>query len=220
MDLKKMVEDAEMFTEIYNELNNLINEYLEKYDTYKSKYSSKKYEWIRGIIEEFKEVYEGHGFEVKEDNKCYDMGYEKSCYLKYTAVFKNLEFELIGSGEKRADKSIRFLQTKPESAAFNYELHTNIKEYKIGFDIYEKDKYSEKKIHIFNLKQISDLKKEINSTKYSVDEMKVLLSIFKDEKEKLERDLKEIADNDFIGYIYKDKVEIEFDSLANLIKVL
>ncbi|MFR4583229.1 hypothetical protein [Clostridium cadaveris] len=220
MDLKKMVEDAEIFTGLYNDLTNLIDEYLEKYDAYKLKYSSKKYDWISSIIDEFKEVYERHGFEVKEKKKCYDMAYGENCYLEYKAKLQNLEFELIGSGEKRTDKSIRFLQTKPESATFNYELYTDIEPYRIDFNIYEKSKYREKKLNIFNIDQIKDIKENIKNSKYSVDEMKELLSIFKEEKVKLEHCKEEIDDNEFKGYIFNKSKRIYFNSLEELIEVL
>lgn len=220
MDLKKMVEDVEVYSAVYEELHELIDVYLNKYKLCELKYNTKKDLWIKGLLEEFKEIYKGFGFEIKEEKRRYDMPYDKSTYFEYIATYKSLEFEMTVNCESDIYQDIRFLQTKPNSSAFNFELRTTIDMYKVDFEIDNNEKYGRKKTNIFRIDQVDEIKENLEETKYNVDEMKDIISIIRSEKEKLERKLKEIEEKDFIGYIYKDKDKIEFTSLNNLVELI
>ncbi|SCJ91863.1 Uncharacterised protein [uncultured Clostridium sp.] len=215
MDLKKMVENAEEYCNIHNELKKLIEEYINKYKECELKYNTKRNLWIKKLLKEFEELYKTHGFEVREEKKEYNEIYDKNTYLKYIATYRNLEFEIFVTRKGEVYRDIRFLQTRPENDGFNIELRPNVKMYSIDFDIVEK-----RKVNIFRLDQIEKIKMSLEESKYSKDEIKCILSILSDEKQKLEMSIKEIDNNDFIGCAKKGKENLEFISLENLISML
>lgn len=220
MDLKKMIEDVGVYSVVYEELHELIDVYLNKYKLCELKYNTKKDLWIKRLLEEFKEIYKELGFEIKEEKKRYDMSYDKSTYFNYIATYKSLQFEITVNSESDIYRDIRFLQTKPNSSAFNFELRTTIDMYRVDFEIDNNEKYGRKKTNIFRIDQVDKIKKDLEETKYNIDDMKGIISIMRSEKEKLERNLKEIEEKDFIGYTYKDGNKIQFISLNDLIKLI
>lgn len=220
MDLKKMVEDVDIYGSAYEELHELISVYLDKYKLCESKYDIKKDLWIRDLFEEFKIIYEKADFEVKEERKNSSIGYETGRYLKSVAKYKSLEFELVSTGNSKIYNSVRFMQNKPVSSEFSFELYANIEMYRIEFKINVNEKYSPNGINVYGVKTVEKVKKELEETKYSVDEMKTILSVIKSEEEKLDIKLREIEENDFKGYINKNKEDIKFISLNNLIELL
>lgn len=215
MDLKKMVENAEEYCNVHNELNKLIEEYINNYKECELKYNTKRNLWIKKLLKEFEEIYKTHGFEVREEKKEYNEIYDKNTYLKYIATYRNLEFEIFATIKGEVYRDIRFLQTKPKNDGFNIELRPNVKMYSIDFDIVEK-----RKVNIFRLDQIEQIKMSLEESKYSKDEIKSIFSILSDENQKLEMSIKEIDNNDFIGCAKKGKENLEFISLENLISML
>lgn len=220
MDLKKMVENAEEYCNIHNELKKLIEEYINRYKECELKYNTKRDLWIKNLLREFEELYKEHGFEVKQEKKEYSDIYDKSTYLTYVATYKSLEFEMSVTAKSKFCEDIRFLQTKPESDGFNIKLEPNINMYSINFYICEKSKNNDRKVNIFRLEQIEKMKKDLEETKYSKDEIEHILSVLSDEKQKLEISIKEINDNDLKGYVNKGRETLEFISLENLISML
>lgn len=124
------------------------------------------------------------------------------------------------TGEAELYRDIRFIQTKPVNDGFNFKLEPNIRMYSINFYICEKSKYNGRKVNIFRLDQIEKMKKDLEETKYSKDEIEHIFSVLSDEKQKLEISIKEINDNDLKGYVNKDREKLEFVSLENLISKL
>lgn len=217
MDLKKMVENVEEYYAVYDELNKLMEEYISKYKECELKYNTKIDLWIKNLLKEFEDIYKEHSFEVKQEKKEYSPTYDKRTYLKYVAIYRSLEFEMSVTSESEFYRDIRFIQTKPVNDGFNVKLEPNIKMYSINFYICEKSKYNERKVNIFRLEQIEKMKKDLEETKYSKDEIEHILSVLSDEKQKLEISIKEIDDNDLKGYVNKGRDMLEFDSLENLI---
>ena len=220
MDLRKMVKEVEVYSSVHKELFELIDEYINKYKLCESKYCIKRDLWIKSILREFEEVYKEVGFKVENEEKHYNTRYDKGTYFKQIAKYEGLEFEVLASGENNIYTDIRFLQTKPNSLAFNFELKPNIDRYVINFNIDNNEKYGKKKINIFRMEQVEKIKEDLKETKYTLDEMKQILLIIKCENENVERSLQEIEKSDFKGYIYKNREKIEFTSLSNLIELL
>ena len=223
MDLKKMKSEALEYNKLSDQLTSLIGQYISKYKEYKEAYSNKKGKMVDKFIKEFKEIYTELDFKIKESKRYYNK--VNQIYIEYIADLQSLEFQLVISAEPSGIydgeiyKSIRFLQTKPQS--INVEIIPNICEFKINFSLNRKkdgiiiDKYSRDDISVLN-----DIKEYIKETRFTIESMKLAYSIIAESKNILDKSLEEVNNRDFIGAIKINEENIDIECLQDLIDVL
>lgn len=227
MDLKEKTKEAKEYGEIKKELIELTEEFLAKYREYEDIYRNIFTSWVDKTVAEFEAIFKSEEFNVTSEVSRYPNMCEN--YKTVKAVLCDLEFELLITVDECQD--ILFLQTKPETEGKNIAIRPTLEKYHIS-KIYiksnkEQDKYKENNFVISSIYDLERTKEKIVHAKFSVIEMKDLISeieketkLLLDELEKAKlTHVKSIAISNK-GYKNKDSNSAygEFEKLSELIE--